>query len=193
MLFEIKRKSFHIVTGLASAVLVYIGQYPFWPVTALLGVGILTSLRSRKHTLPLVSSLIAELERDKHQNKLPGKAVLAAIAGILLVQVLFPPLYATSSIIALAVGDPAACFIGKQYGRVKIPGTSGKTVSGTAGCFIVIALFNCLLLSIIPAIVGGFFGSLFELLTPTNNIYIDDNITIPFGVGVGSYLIFLFI
>jgi dolichol kinase len=137
-------------------------------------------LRIRKIRIPLITRMteIASRTRDE------GKIVLGPITlsmGIFLALTLFDYRVAVLAIFALSFGDGVASLFGKIIGGIRIPFTLGKTISGSAGCFIVLSIvfYSCglqpsqaLLLAAVSALIEVF---------PTGDF---DNLIIPVAVGV---------
>jgi len=94
--------------------------------------------------------------------------------GALLAAILYSPTVAILSMLFMSVGDSAAAFIGRRYGRIPI---GRKTLEGTLACF-----FACLLLTLpsglsLPVAVGGAgIAALTELIPRP---YMNDNLGIP--------------
>jgi dolichol kinase len=104
---------------------------------------------------------------------------------------------AVISIMFLVFSDPISSFFGVLYGKDKIlPNKSLQgAVAGFFTCYL-ITLFYCMNVTeissslLIFAVLGGFIGSLSELVSAFN---VDDNLTIPVLSGLGLTLVNYFI
>ncbi len=127
----------------------------------------------------IVSALtrMASRERDRGQFVL-GPVTLGL--GAMVALMLYPEPAAAVAIYALAFGDSAASIFGKLFGRIRIPGTRGKTYFGTVACFFAVLMIASRLTGSVPAaLVIAFAAAVFEAL-PTGDL---DNIVLPLGTG----------
>lgn len=129
--------------------------------------------------------------RDTEVNQLSG--IPFYMASCLFAFLIFPQHITVLSILFLALGDPSSSFFGVLYGRHKI--FPNKSLQGTLGGFMVCAIATYAYLAwqdtprsllLVFALLGGFAGSLAELL-PLN---VDDNFAIPVISGALMILAF---
>lgn len=102
------------------------------------------------------------------------------------------PAACAAGVMALGLGDPAAAFVGRKWGRVKLihnrslEGTTAFFVVASAVVFLVFQIFhNDLSMStkIIAALVAGLVGALAELFSGK----VDDNFSIPLFAGLATW------
>lgn len=84
---------------------------------------------------------------------------------------------AIAAIVALSVGDAMATIYGTHFGRVKI--FEGKTLEGSFACFFFSHVALLFFLEPQLAFIAAIIATVFELMPSFN-----DNMTIPFGVGL---------
>lgn len=85
--------------------------------------------------------LISGITRIAARPRDSGKFVLGPLTlatGALLALAFYPDPAASIAIYALAFGDGAASLAGRLFGSVKIPLTGGKTLEGSAACFLAV-------------------------------------------------------
>ena len=121
------------------------------------------------------------MTRPEERRRPTGATYL--LIGTLLAAVLFPPTVAILAMLFLILGDSAAAFAGRRYGRTPI---GHKSLEGTLACFIV-----CLLIALpagvngATALTGAAVAALAELIPWT---FINDNIAIPLFSGAAMTL-----
>ncbi len=97
-----------------------------------------------------------------------------------------------AGLIALGLGDPAAAFVGRKWGRTKLihnrslEGSTAFFVVASAFVFLAFQLFHTdlsLSTKIIAALVAGLVGAIAELLSGN----VDDNFSIPLFAGLATW------
>lgn len=149
--------------------------------TALAGAMTLEYSRSRFEWVNSITvRVLGPIMRDSELNEISG--IPFYMASCLFSFLIFPHHVAVLSILYLAFGDPSSSFFGVLYGKNKI--FPNKSLQGTVGGFAVCAIVTFVYvkwqgiqpeLAILLSLLGGFAGSLAELL-PLN---VDDNFAIP--------------
>jgi dolichol kinase len=183
---HLTRKFFHM-----SGAITLLVPYLFFGVTremmaAVLGT-ILAAVMSIEYARArwmwvngIMLRVMGPVMRDTEVNQLSG--IPFYMASCLFSYLIFPQHIAVLSILYLAFGDPCSSFFGVLYGRNKI--FPNKSLQGTLGGFAVCAVVTAAYLLwqgcprsllLVFALLGGFAGSLAELL-PLN---VDDNLAIP--------------
>ena len=156
---ELFRKSIHMCAALVPLML----SFAYIPVLSLLALVLVfycvaETLRYKGINIPVISAITAAAARKRDENRFVlGPATLAS--GVLFTAIIFEPVPAAVGILALAFGDGLASLIGKFFGRIIIPYTSGKTVAGSLACFIAIfcssfLVLNNVYISFIIALIG---------------------------------------
>jgi dolichol kinase len=185
---ELQRKSVHL-----SMIIIPLWVYFMPPNWALLGLIIatfatvvtdllrLSDRRLRRFFLQLFRSVIRQHEEDH----LLGSTYFM-IAALLSV-ILFEKMIAISALTYLVLGDSAAAFAGKKWGR---PTYWGKSLQGSAACFLVCVTIGALLLSD-PwlVLVGALAATVAEALP----VPMDDNMRVPVLSGVVMQAMTMFI
>jgi phytol kinase len=125
------------------------------------------------------------LDRFERKGVIPGEGSMYYVLGVLFALGLLrsSAAAAISVILILAVGDSLATYIGRYYGKRRLPWNSEKTIEGSLG-FAAGAMFSLLVLPIPSTIIVIILSTAIESLP----IRLDDNITLP----VASSLIYYF-
>lgn len=195
------RKLWHISTGSIALFLFFRSELDTftWAVVALLiAVSGFTMdlIRARNHKLNyLILKVLGPLMRRSEKEGMSGLPFYAL--GISLSLFFYKRELAVISIMFLVFSDPISSFFGVLYGKDKIlPNKSLQgAVAGFFTCYL-ITLFYCMNVTeissslLIFAVLGGFIGSLSELVSAFN---VDDNLTIPVLSGLGLTLVNYFI
>jgi len=85
--------------------------------------------------IPLVSDLTVLASRRRDQGRFVLGPVTLGIGAFLAI-LLFSPLPAAIAVLALAFGDGTASLAGKFLGRIRPPFLFGKSLEGSAACFL---------------------------------------------------------
>jgi dolichol kinase len=185
---ELQRKSVHL-----SMIIIPVWVYFIPPNWALLGLIIatfatvvtdllrLSDRRLRRFFLQLFRSVIRRHEEDH----LLGSTYFM-IAALLSV-ILFEKMIAISALTYLVLGDSAAAFAGKKWGR---PTYWGKSLQGSFACFLVCVTIGAFVLSD-PwlVLVGALAATVAEALP----VPMDDNMRVPILSGVAMQAIMMFL
>jgi dolichol kinase len=182
---ELVRKTIHFLIALTPS-MAAVNRYF---TVALLMAGVLLyacmeSFRLSGRTIPLISSITTMAARNRDQ----GRFVLGPVTlglGALLALLLYPSPAASIAIYALAFGDGFASLVGKFFGRMRPSFMLGKSLEGSAACFIAVFIaaygvsgnFD---LAILAAIIAA----AVEVL-PLEDY---DNIALPITVGFAAQL-----
>jgi len=116
------------------------------------------------------------------------------VTALLFLSVTASPMACSLAVIVLGVGDPAAAFVGRRWGRTRL--ASGRSLEGTLG-FVAFAGLAALATLVVYypylglaeivalALVCAVAGALAELLTAG----LDDNLVIPLAAAAGASLV----
>lgn len=188
MEFEVRRQIVHILLGTVAVLLIYHDLFILPVFTGLLVVGILLSIGSRNHDLPVVSSLLDSFEREQERYRFPGRGALFLLAGVLLAVALFEKHVALAAVLVVTVGDSITHIVGRYLGSRSNPLNEKKDmegfIAGTLACFLVTLLVLPLSAAMVVAVSAMLFESLDHRL---DNKLIDDNLTVPLVVGATYY------
>ena len=169
---EYARQVVHIFFGIGIAVIIQtLGKDLALPVFLIIlfwGL-VLSDALARGHRIPLISSIVHNLERP---GVLPGKGAILFVFSSIFCLFFFPVSVVVPPIVILAVLDGVAALVGRKYGRHRIG--NGKSWEGTASGIAVTATVLCVLISPLRALGVSTIAGLIEIGTP-----IDDNLVIP--------------
>jgi dolichol kinase len=186
---EIRRKVFHILGGVALALLIYFDILSAWMVLLLVGVGAILSIVSTFYDIPVIYKFLDQFEREHLRRKFPGKGVLYLFLGILFMMLLFEKNIVLAGLMIWTFGDSFAALIGKHYGRNPMPTNVLKTIEGTIAGIIAGGLAACMFVSWYLAFAGAVVSIIIESFDW--KIYkdnFDDNFFVPV---VGAFVIYL--
>lgn len=176
MIGELLRKSIHL-SGFILPVIYYI--FLDRP-TMLVLVGILVGLALIGELLKWCSPRFEEYFFRRFKSLLRGHerkgAIIGAtyyLIGTFLCIFFFGKTVAVVCLFFMVFGDLAAALVGRMWGRTKLFG--GKSLEGSAACFIVCAVVGLLKLNPVVAVIGALVATLVELLPAP----VDDNLTVP--------------
>jgi phytol kinase len=183
---EILRKSFHFLIALTPA----LATIHLTGTMMLLGFGtafyaVAEILRLSGKEVFLISRITALASRSRDTGRFVFGPVTLGL-GALIALTFYPNPAASVAIYALAFGDGFASLIGKLFGTLRLPFTGGKTLEGSAACFI--ATFVSALVvtgSARSAAIIAIAATLVEAL-PLADM---DNIALPATVGFVATLI----
>jgi dolichol kinase len=185
-LFELRRGVFHFLGGViliwCALFIVHIKIF----LLVLSALGIVIMLIAREKFIPILGHALNMLEREENKQ-FPGINLLFFIISSLIVLLFFPRMIALASIAILSIGDPAAGFVGRNFGRLKIAGK--KTLEGTSAGIIFSLLFASLFVPVYIALAGAVAGLFFELFSfKIGGIDVDDNFIVPIASGTAMFL-----
>ena len=184
---ELTRKSLHLLIAFVPLIADALGLVPAF---VLLAFGTLfyaasEEIRTRGGNVAIISAVtrLAARPRDRDRYVL-GPVTLAL--GAMLALLLYPSLAARIAILALAFGDSASSVVGRLFGRIRIPGTGGKSLEGSLACVVAVALAAGVS-GAQPgvALILGLTGAATEIL-PLDDF---DNVAIPMSVGLVATLL----
>jgi len=185
---EVGRKLIHILSGIIIAYLIL--HLPYFILILLTTLGLLSTLSisylvKNGFKIPLIDQILNSYERESAMEKMPAKGVLMFILSLLILLILVRnPLIIASAIVTLALGDGFATIVGIRWGKHRLIGN--KSLEGSMAFFLTSIAGLSFLLEPVYALIAAFTGMLIEMVPQE---IIDDNITIP--LGVGAILMFL--
>ncbi|MFW5826817.1 MAG: diacylglycerol/polyprenol kinase family protein [Alkalispirochaeta sp.] len=179
---EIIRKTIHLSIALTPLVAALVG-IPFTLGALALGTLAYTAAETQRrngNAVPIISRLTVLSSRGRDRDHFViGPITLGT--GAMLALLLYPNPAATIAIYALAFGDGLASFAGKLYGRIRIPGTGGKTLEGSLSCAAAVAASTYLVYPDSRVVVVTALGATVLEALPTGDA---DNLILPVGVGL---------
>ena len=137
---ELGRKGIHLLIALVP----YLAALDLSHTALLLMVGILfytwaESMRFLGFSPPLISFITEAVLRKREEGQFALAPVTLGL-GALLSLLIFPPPVAAAAIYVLAFGDSASTLVGKFLGRLRPAFLAGKSIEGSAACFLASAL-----------------------------------------------------
>jgi len=186
---EVRRKFFHIISGVVLIILLRIPKITKLDLVILLAIGIIISLLSKRYKLPIVSWFLSHLDRKK--EKLPGKGGITFLLGCIIVLYLFPLDTALVSIAVLSLGDGTATIMGK-LGKIKTELSKKKTLEGSIYGILAGTLAAYTIVPLKEAFLTTFIAMLIEA-TDFKIKWLDDNITVPLSAAIVLTLLRLII
>lgn len=189
---ELGRQLFHMLLGaIIILLLLFISREIMLIVLFLLFlVSVLFSILSLKLKIPILTSILALMEREEDVKRFPGKGFVFFVAGSLLVLKFFPQNIALAAIVVLTFGDSLstlAGFFGQKYSHK--PFSRFKTLYGTLIGIIVSFFIALIFVEPILAAVASVFGMFAEALSiKLGETEADDNLIVPLAAGTACYL-----
>jgi len=178
---EIIRKALHFLIALIpSMAAINKPLTVLFLVVGTLSYSFMEYLRFYGIKVPVISSLTSIASRPRDNGRFVMGPVTLGL-GALLALLFYPSPAAAIAIYALAFGDGIASLAGKFFGRLRPSFLLGKSVEGSAACFIVV-FFSALAVSghLQIALVAAFTATAVEAL-PLEDY---DNLIIPVTVGL---------
>ncbi len=186
---DLKRKLLHMFLGTIGLLILIYNLATSFMIFMVLIVGILISLISTKYRIPGIAWCLDNFER-KQENKLPGRAVIFAFAGTLLVLQLFPRNIALASVSILIFADPISHLVGKVLGKTNHFFDKTKNIEGHIAGILFSSIIAMFFVSPGLAISGAIMAMLFEsIVIEIQKIPLDDNLIIPLVAGTTMFLI----
>jgi dolichol kinase len=195
MLLEIRRKIVHAGGILLIFLILWLGSW--WAALITLGIGmtflISGEYRKNKDKYKVIrSKKLDEIEEaaekvfKEHErpNTLPFKGATEFFFGCFIAIAVFPPTIAMAGISVLSLADAVSTLIGSCYGKHKLPVNRKKSFEGSTAFFLTALLALVFFANPTRAVIAAFFAMLVEMLP-----HADDNLTIPFAVGLVLTLI----
>jgi dolichol kinase len=186
MSYEFRRKLTHFLIGLGFVCLFNIRYFYDNAGIIILFLLIASMLLSItcKYLKPKTILLMLQLfDKPKDFERFPGKGAVYYLSGILVSVLFFDRSIASACIIILAVGDPAAHFFGRYFGKTRLIINERKLLEGTlAGVF-----FGTIAASFFVPFPLAFFGAAFGMIAEAVELELfnlDDNFFIPLVAGL---------
>ena len=198
---EIKRKCVHLSSLWMVAATLLLAEWQ-WVSCIIFFLLLLLTLVSEhdyanggKYLGKLYGKLFSKMLRNevkKGQWIVSGGAPVLAAA--LMVNILFTPVIAASSLALMLTGDAAAALIGRKFGAHKLvnnkslEGVLAFILAGSAAVFLVFAITGITGKYSIWGFISVIAGALAELFQ--KQLKLDDNFTIPLSCGIILFLAF---
>lgn len=192
---NLKRSAFHALWGLFA---VYLAERYLSPLGLKVVAGSFTLTawglealkRSGARGEALFDALFSAITHTHERHKINSATWYCS--AVFVSTLLFSPRAITLSVLCLAVGDPAAGYVGRRWGRVRLIGR--RTLEGSLAFTLSATLSALALLSVahpevrgplwVAAAAGGA-AALAELLSGR---WLDDNLTVPLAAAAAATL-----
>jgi dolichol kinase len=186
---EFRRKTAHILFGIFFVLLInteFFQPYLLYLVTFALICAISLSLIVKYYKPNFIMLFLEKFDKPRDLKTFPGKGAVFYVAGVLVSLLLFDTRVASASILILALGDPAAQFVGSRFGRIKLM-KSRKVLEGTIAGIVFGTVGASFFLTWSLAFLGSLFGMLIEIID-LEGTKLDDNLLIPVVAGAAITL-----
>jgi dolichol kinase len=191
---ELKRKIAHVLFGISGILLLVNNLITPLQIFLILIVGLFISFLSLNFKIPVFHYFLEAFDRESDKRRLPGRGIIFAVAGSLLVLELFPKEIALASIAILAFADPISYLIGKVFGKTKSPLNPKKNIEGNIAGALISSLFALFFVQFYLAFSAALIAMIFELLViKIKDTQLDDNLIIPLVAGTTMFLILRFL
>ena len=184
---EIVRKALHFLIALVPSMLVIDKTATVVILVAgTLSYTLMEYLRISGIKVPLISSVTVMASRPRDA----GHFVIGPITlglGALFALLIYPSTAAIIAIYALAFGDGIASLVGKFFGKWRPAFLYGKSIEGSAACFIVVFISAFMVSgSVYIAVMAAFTATIVESM-PLGDY---DNLLIPVTVGLVVHFVY---
>ena len=185
MSLETRRNMFHLILGLLIVAALCFGVIDVWVMLAVVIVGFLLSLASRKRPVPLIHWFLRHFERQEDfEGGIPGRGALFFFVGLLIALALFEHDVVLAAATIFVLADSVSPLIGVKMGRIKHPLSDKKFLEGSIAGFVFAFLGAMLFVSPLEASLASFFAVAVEAVDTIKGKRIEDNITIPIIAGL---------
>ncbi|MES2641866.1 MAG: hypothetical protein V4850_20420 [Myxococcota bacterium] len=188
------RSVFHALSGVVALLAI---QHVFTPNTMVLAAFVFCvwgwGMEVSRRRLPAVNTFLMKVFgpiAHPHESYRINSATWY-VTALLALSLTASPMACSLAVIVLGVGDPAAAFVGRRWGRTRL--ASGRSVEGSLGFVGFAGLAAALTLAIYYphlgaaqlvtlALVSALAGAIAELVTAG----LDDNLVIPLAAAAGA-------
>jgi len=188
---ELKRQLAHLSGIFIVILLIYFGKFFTEILTFSILIGfIFLSIykikflrKSKPHFKffgEIEKSFFEFIDSFDRKEKIPYKGALTFFLSATIVILIFPLEISIISISVLCIYDSFATLIGSYFGKHKIFFNPRKSLEGTFFAFLITFFVIFAFFDLKIAFLSSFFAMLTEILP----IRVDDNLTIPFVVGI---------
>jgi dolichol kinase len=187
---ELKRKIAHILFGILGIVLLIYHLITPLQIFLVLIIGLLISFLSMNFKIPIIHYFLEVFEREPDKKQLPGRGIIFAVVGSLLVLELFSENIAFASITILTFADPISHLIGKIFGKTKSLLNRRKNIEGNIAGALISSLLAMFFVPFYLAFSASLIAMISELLIiKIQDVQLDDNLIIPLVAGTTMFLI----
>ena len=182
--YSFRRKFVHVFGGILFVIFINL-NYPIIQNNLLLMlivsliIAVLFSAYAKYQKPRFLMKIIELFDKPQDMISYPGRGAVYFIIGALFVIVFFDRSIASAALLILVIGDPAAHFVGKYYGRKRLIVNPKKLLEGTiAG-----TVFGTIAAMLFVPFPIAFFGAAFGMMAEAFELemfHLDDNFFIPF-------------
>ncbi len=181
------RRAIHVVASVLAVTPVLLG--PRSVALPVLGAAVVCAVvvevwRRRGRFRATFFALFGDMLKPREREGISGATWLAV--AFFVVALLFPPRIAATAILFGGLGDPAASYAGRRWGR-GAPGGDGKSWQGFMGGFLVDGAVGLAMpgIGVLAALVGALAAALAEALP----LPLDDNFRTTLAGGVALWAV----
>ncbi len=182
VLFEVKRKSIHVIPGFAAIpIVVWLGKHVAIPIAVLfLALYTLNELYLKgivKFKAPIAYQTYRIMARREEVEKRYFTGTIYFWTMTVAVIVLLEPVKAAATVMVSSLGDAAAAITGKAFPNPRNPLNRGKSIAGSIAMFAV-SLLSCIVagISVKTSLIVALLATVTEALT---TISVLDELTVP--------------
>ncbi len=192
VLFEVKRKSIHVIPGFAALpIVVWLGKHVAVPIALFfLTLYALNELYLKgivRFKVPIAYQTYRIMARRDEVEKKYFTGTIYFWAMTVAIIVLLEPVKAAAAVMVSSLGDAAAAIIGKALPNPHNPLNKGKSIAGSLAMFTV-SLLSCIVagLSIKVSLIVALLATITESLT---TISVLDELTVPAVTAITLWLL----
>lgn len=182
--FEMKRKTFHVLTGLALLEGIRRNWLTAGRLAAMAAAVLTIGWISRNRRIPGIALILQHLEREENMRGLPAKGTVGFLSGLALTVFLFSRNTACAALAILIAGDSVSNLVGRRWGKTLHPCSQVKKLEGHLAGTLVGALLACPFAGFRRSLAAAslaMFAEGCDFLS--RDLSIDDNFTVPIVAG----------
>lgn len=176
---ERDRKIFHLVLGLAIALLIYCSIFTELILFLIVIAALAVSVISKRTKIPVMQWFLERFEREKDLRSFPNKGTFYLFLGAFLTLVLFKKDIAAAAVLILALVDSVPALAG-NHGKTPHPFNSKKNIEAAFCGFVAAAVASLILIPWYQALLASLAAIIVEGMSIEIRFdALNDNITIP--------------
>lgn len=184
--FEFRRKLAHILFGILTTLLVFIGVATAERALILLPVAYGMLLLVKAGYFPVLTPAFESMEREHDLRNRPGVSVMAFLVSLWLLLMYFPQRTVLGSLMIWTFGDSVGHLFGASFGRIPSRINPAKNIEGAIAAFLFAVLGANIFVTNSEALFGSGFAVLVEMLPHrVAGRHVPDNFTVPLAAAAG--------
>lgn len=174
---EVARKAIHLAATIIAALIVLRVPAPHARAALLAATAVAITVEVVRRVSPRTNRLfnraLGSMLRTREAGRVTGATTLAA--GFLATALVAPPNLAAAAILMAGVGDAAGALVGRNFGRIHLPG--GKSIEGSIACLVAATLTALAVPDVTPVLALA--GALVTTTLEAAAGRFDDNLLLP--------------